>query len=99
MNKEFVHYEVLFKHFTVRKSPIFTNYRPDWTSERKPEYNGGALSFTDKDKIIPGEECKCILMPMCPDLWQVEIGDIIFCMEGSRKVGEAVVLKIIDNKI
>jgi translation elongation factor EF-Tu-like GTPase len=78
----------------VRKTPIFTNYRPDWKSIRKPEYNCAVLTFTEMQKITPGDTAECMLTPMRPDLWTVEIGDIIDCMEGSRKVGEAEVLEI-----
>lgn len=79
----------------VRKTPIFTNYRPDWKSVRKPEYNCAVLTFTEVKMIQPGETAECNLQPMRPDLWTVEVDDVIDCMEGSRKVGEAIVLEIL----
>lgn len=79
----------------VRKTPIFSNYRPDWKSDRKPEYNCAVLTFTEVQMIQPGETAECSLQPMRPDLWTVEVNDVIDCMEGSRKVGEAVVLEIL----
>ena len=78
----------------VRKTPIFTNYRPDWKSERKPEYNGAMLTFTEPQMVHPGDSCEGILHPIRPDLWTVEVGDMLDCMEGSRKVGEAIVIEV-----
>jgi len=79
----------------VRKTPILTTYRPDWKSDRKPEYNGAMLTFTEVQKIEPGESAECTLTPIRPDLWIVEVDDVLDCMEGSRKVGEAIVLEIL----
>jgi len=79
----------------VRKTPILSNYRPDWKSTRKPEYNCAVLSFSEPQMVHPGDSCEGKLQPMRPDLWTVEIGDVIDCMEGSRKVGEAIVLEIL----
>lgn len=72
-----------------------SHYRPNWSSERKPEQNCAQLLFTDKVKIDPGETHECLLEPFAPHLWEVEIGDILDCMEGTHKVGEALVLEIL----
>ena len=88
-------YKVLFTAFLVKKTPIRSSYRPDWTCDNKPDYNCAMLSFSDKEEIAPGESCECFLQPLVPSLWvNVAINDALRCMEGSRQVGEAVILEI-----
>lgn len=94
MNNRF-QYKIRFTS-TGRATPIFTKYRPDWTTENKPDYNCAVIIFDDKDSIRPGESHICHLEPMRPDLWpEVKVSDVLKCMEGSREVGEALVLEII----
>ncbi len=91
-------YKVLFTAFLVRKTPIRSSYRPDWTCDSKPDYNCAMLTFIDKEEIAPGEECECFLQPMCPEFWNnVAINDTLKCMEGSLQVGEAVILEIMPS--
>ena len=88
-------YKVLFTAFLVRTTPIASGYRPDWGCDKKPDYNCAMLTFTDKELIVPGEQHECFLQPMCPEFWgNVAINDTLRCMEGSRQVGEAVILEI-----
>lgn len=91
-------YRVLFTAYRVRKTPIFTHYRPDWTSDTKPDYNCAQLLFDDRPTIEPGETHECLLQPLNASLWgSVIVGDVLQCMEGSRAVGEASVLEIIEE--
>lgn len=86
---------VLFSLNNARKTGVMSSYRPDWTSELKPEHNGGVLSFTDKQIIMPGESHECILEPLVPEFWsRIRLNDVLECMEGSRQVGQALVLEI-----
>lgn len=88
-------YKVRFTS-TGRTTPIRSKYRPDWTTESKPEYNCAVLFFDDKECINLGETHICYLEPMRPDLWAtVKISDVLKCMEGSKEVGEAIVLEIL----
>ena len=90
-------YIVLFTANHSRTTPIRSHYRPDWCSDSKPEYNCAQLLFDDIQDINPGESHYCTLQPMRPDLWdKVMINDTLRCMEGSRQVGEALILKIIE---
>jgi hypothetical protein len=90
-------YKVLFNHYTVRKSPILSEYRPDWCCDSKPEYNCAGLLFSDITSINPGEQHQCELEPLIKKLWaNIKVGDILKCMEGNRQVGDAVILDIDD---
>lgn len=89
-------YRVLFTAYhDMRKLPIWSSYRPDWTSNNKPEYNCGQLTF-EGGPIEPGFQRQCILTPLMPELWETVItNDTLRCMEGSKQVGDAVVIEII----
>ncbi len=83
-------------HANVRVSPIFSEYRPCWTAYLKPEQNCARLLFDDIQMIKPGETHDCILEPMVAGFWlAVGQDDVLKCMEGSREVGEAIVLEVI----
>jgi len=74
-----------------------TDYRPTWQSDSKPDHNSGVFAFTDLKIIDLGESHQGLLYPLAPELWTtVRINDVLRCMEGSRQVGEAVVLEIIE---
>lgn len=94
MTKRF-QYKIRFTS-TGRTTPILSKYRPDWTTKNKPDYNCAVLIFDDKESINPGESHICYLEPIRPDLWAtVKVNDVLKCMEGSREVGEAIVLEIL----
>ena len=89
-------YRVLFTlYHDIKKTPVRTGYRPDWTSNHKPEYNCGQLTFQGEE-IKPGYQRECILTPVMLQLWETVITkDTLRCMEGSRQVGDAVVIEVI----
>jgi hypothetical protein len=74
-----------------------TNYHPTWTSDSKPEHNSGIFVFIGLKIINLGESHEGTLYPLVPELWNaVRTNDVLKCMEGSKQVGEAVVLEIIE---
>lgn len=97
--KQNIRHQMKYKvNFTAtnRPTPIRTNYRPDWISDSKPEYNCAQLIFTDKYTIGQDESHDCILEPFASQLWSnVQVGDVLKCMEGITEVGTATVLEII----
>lgn len=90
-------YKVLFTAYKVRNSPIYSAYRPNWICDHKSEQNCASLIFDEPEFIVPGENGECLLHPFAPDLWNnIQIGDVLQCMEGSRAVGEATILEILN---
>jgi hypothetical protein len=76
-----------------RKTPIANGYRPDWRSLRKPELNGGQITLLDDIRVLaPGETGKAYLQPILPELWKVEIGDILLGCEGFTITAQAEIL-------
>lgn len=89
-------YKVLFTVTHIKKLAVRSGYRPDWISSYKPEYHCAQLIFEGKESLAPGEQYKCILEPLHPELWEtVIINDTLLCMEGPRQVGEALVIEVI----
>ena len=84
-----------------RRSPIHTDYRPDWDVGNswlgKPTINGGRLFLEDRDELAPGEQCVGRIEPILPELWgRIRVGSMIAAQEGSRVVAHARVLEIVD---
>jgi hypothetical protein len=92
-------FKILLTLNNKRRSPIVSEYRPDWIGDNKPEYNGARVLFTNDEILPPGERCQCILEPFAQEFWdKVVVGDTLKCMEGPTEVGEAVVLEIMAEK-
>ena len=94
-------YRVSFTLNQVRKTGIrneFGEYRPDWVSDNKPDYNGARV-LIEGGKCELGETVSATLQPLIPALWTaVKVGDVLKAMEGPKQVGEAVVLGIEGNE-
>jgi translation elongation factor EF-Tu-like GTPase len=82
----------------ARTTPAFSNYRPDWVSEHKPELNCAAMILSeDKRMLKPGEEDTVLLIPLVSEEWKiVRAGDKLEAREGIKTVAEAVVLQVYD---
>ena len=81
----------------ARKTPFSTGYRPDWRSERKPELNGAQVSLSRRvSEVPPGRESEVLLQPTVPDLWEVEVGDVLLGFEGFKQTVEGVVLEVFE---
>jgi len=82
-----------------RKTAIKTGYRPDWVGDFKPEYNCAQVLFpTDLPEIGPGNFHRGVLLePLRPELWDsVREGQMMWCKEGLKTVGHAIVLKVFE---
>lgn len=78
-----------------RKTPIASGYRPDWVSDRKPEYNCAQLLLPQGSPSLQlGAEMGAVLQPLRPELWHVERDDELKAMEGAKHVASAVVLEV-----
>lgn len=81
----------------ARKTPFATGYRPDWRSRRKPELNGAQVSLPRRVLEVPPDgEAEVLLQPLVPDLWKVEVGDLLSGFEGLKRVVEGVVLEVFE---
>jgi hypothetical protein len=75
-------------------SYIMPGYRPDWKSTSKPEYNCAQV-FMAQTKLTSGEDGWVFLQPLSAELWnKVAIDDVLFCQEGPKEVGRAIVIAI-----
>jgi len=85
----------------VRKTAILSQYRPDWVSERKPEYNCARVVLVPNPQasLAPGQNGAAILQPMSPELWAVEPGDELEAREGSKTVAVAKVVGVLAGEI
>lgn len=78
-----------------RQTPIASGYRPDWVSDRKPEYNCAQLLLPQGSPDLQlGIEKEAVLQPLRPELWSVERDDELKAMEGVKQVASAVVLEV-----
>jgi len=81
----------------ARKTAFKTGYRPDWKSERKPELNGAQVLLSRRVlEVPPGGESEVLLQPLVPDLWQVEVRDVLLGFEGFKQTVEGVVLEVFE---
>lgn len=89
-------FKVLFKLYDgVRHTGVKNIYRPDWCLDNKLDFNCGQIISSDLIEL--GKSYECELQPLCPEFWKnVRLNDILRCMEGSRQVGEATVLEILE---
>lgn len=81
-----------------RKTPLVTGYRSCWgfPPEIHPYLHDGPLLIEGQDWLAPGEDALVALHPLVPDHWpQVTVGLLLGMFEGSRKVGEAVVVEVV----
>lgn len=89
-----------------KEDPLYDNYRicngyrTTWLSKNKPEHSTGVLVLNKLESIKAGETCNdCYIEPFAPELWQsIKEGEVISCMTGLKKIGEATVIKIINYK-
>lgn len=83
-----------------RTHPVFTDYRPDWNIGNRTEsgemvINGAPITLEDAQSIPPGGTGLVRLHPLWREVWtSVQPGDKIDMHEGSRVVGNAVVLRV-----
>jgi hypothetical protein len=83
-----------------RAYPVFTDYRPDWsignrTESGEMEINGAPITLEDAQSIAPGGTGLVRLHPVWRDAWMtVQPGAEIAMHEGSRVVGNAVVVRV-----
>ena len=82
----------------TRRSGILSGYRPTWQTDSKPDHNSGIFYWSGGNRIELGETQEGLLWPLSSELWsKVAVNDTLKCMEGSRIVGEATVLEIIQD--
>lgn len=83
-----------------RTHPVFTDYRRDWnignrTESGEMEINGAPITLEDAQSIPPGGTGLVRLHPLWREAWtDVRPGAGIAMHEGSRVVGNAVVLRV-----
>ena len=83
-----------------RTHPVFTDYRPDWnignhTESGEMEINGAPITLEDAQSIPPGGTGVVRLHPLWRDAWlKVQPGAELAMHEGSRVVGNAIVLRV-----
>ena len=83
-----------------RTHPVFTDYRPDWnignrTENGDLEINGAPITLEDAQSIPPGGTGLVRLHPLWREAWtSVQPGAEIAMHEGSRVVGNAVVVRV-----
>lgn len=83
-----------------RLHPFFTDYRPDWnignrTESGELEINGAPITLEDTQSIPPGGTGLVRLHPLWREAWtKVQPGAEIAMHEGSRVVGNAIVLRV-----
>lgn len=84
-----------------RKTPIFSEYRPDCyfkgrTHDGRPAGYGATLLFSpDSFRLAPGEEASGELTPMTPSIWpQLRPGDVFHLGEGGRFIAEVTVVEL-----
>ncbi len=83
-----------------RAHPVFTDYRPDWnignrTKSGEMEINGAPITIEDAQSIPPGGTGLVRLHPLWREAWaDVRPGAELAMHEGSRVVGNAVVLRV-----
>lgn len=91
-------FKVLFILNDAKKCRVLSGYRPTWIGDNKPEHSSGMVYWSGGDAVSPGEAQEAVLWPLAPQLWEdIRINDTLKCMEGSREVGEAIVLEIIPD--
>lgn len=78
-----------------RSKPVFSGYRCQWRSARKPEWNDAKVEFDD-ERLNPGAATDATLTLSVPSSWRgvVEVGDSLEGGEGSRVVATATVLAV-----
>ena len=79
-----------------RSRSISSGYRPTWRSDRKPEWNDGAIWLDSVESLEPGNSTAGWLLPAVPHLWTGLIvpGDRLDGAEGSKLVVDATVLAL-----
>jgi hypothetical protein len=74
-----------------RRYAVASGFRPEWTSEKKPERNEGTLMLSSSQCTL-GKRIVGVIYPVAPELWyRVKIGDTLQCCEGPKIVGDAIV--------
>lgn len=78
----------------TRRTSIASGYRPDWVSDRKPEYNCARLTFPGGPIPPGGTLYGALLEPFRADQWlAVKVGDILEAREGRKTTATATVLQ------
>jgi hypothetical protein len=75
---------------------VHSGYRPDWRSDRKPEWDSAHLYFEGEDTVEAGTACLASLHVGLPQQWigRIEVGDLLEGGEGGRVTVTATVLAI-----
>lgn len=91
-------FKIRFTLNHTRMRGILSGYRPTWTCNSKPDHNSGAMYWSGKEWIEKGETYNTLLWPLQSKYWEeVRVNDVLKCMEGSKIVGEAIVLEILPD--
>lgn len=81
-----------------RRGPISSGYRSCWgfPPEVHADMHDGPLLIEGQNVLSPGEVAMVRIHPLVPDLWpEISDGLPLGMFEGSRKVGEAVVIEVV----
>lgn len=81
-----------------RQGPIYSGYRSCWgfPSELHADMHDGPLLLEGQDRLNPGETTIVRLHPLVPNYWpKVSDGLTLGMFEGSRQVGDAVVIEVV----
>ena len=81
-----------------RRTPIVSGYRSCWAFP--PELHGdmhdGPLMIEGQEVLAPGEVAIVRLHPLFPEYWpRLSEGLMLGMFEGSRQVGDAVVIEVV----
>lgn len=91
-------FKIRFTLNHTRRTGILSGYRPTWCCDSKPDHNSGAFYWSGGHWIELGATQEGLLWPLAPQFWEeVRVNDVLRCMEGSKVVGEAIVLEILED--
>ena len=78
-----------------RKSFVFSGYRPNLRFG-KELYTDAAITFSDREKLFPGETWQVTIHVPKPEFVQeyLKVGKVFDIHEGSRKVGNGEILAV-----
>ena len=78
-----------------RKSFVFSGYRPNLRFG-KELYTDAAITFSDREKLFPGETWQVTIRFQKPEFVQeyLKVGKVFDIHEGLRKVGDGEILAV-----
>lgn len=86
-----------------RRRPVVSGYRPNFwighLSRGKRVYNDGMILLEGIEQLEPGSSAIARIQPALPDLWShMMVGTTIDVCEGSRVVGTARVIEVMNHR-